>query len=177
MKTIILSLSLAMAGCAVETSTPETTATAIDEVTMENATVVVEPRAGSIAAERGALLKCIAVQETCDPKGKHCCDGSQCAGILYKTCQTCNEAPQAQNSLCAAKGGNQCCGGSKNNFVGVHFESNVAICLRDGDCKTTCTRDSECASGEGCFRVEAGSQCCGGEGKGICGMVANANND
>lgn len=115
---------------------------------------------------------CLETGAACGAKSGACCSGTECAGVLEKSCQNCDAPATVAGDLCSTAGGSQCCGGSKNNFVGVTFTGAKAVCLRDGDCGTACSADSDCTGARVCIRVQAGSQCCGGEAKGICALLA-----
>lgn len=115
---------------------------------------------------------CLESGAACGPKVGACCGGTECAGVLEKSCQSCDKPATIAGELCSTAGGSQCCGGSKNNFVGVTINGAASVCLRDGDCGTTCDANSDCVGGRVCIRVQAGSQCCGGEAKGICALLA-----
>ena len=120
----------------------------------------------------GACEICAELGDPCESGVDVCCTdevaGAQCArGVAsYFTCQDCDLAPTAVGAFCA--GGNQCCGGSPNCFVGVRVENDAPVCLSSGNC-SGCTQDSECPNGDLCIKGGPAAGCCDSFGNTLCG--------
>lgn len=115
-------------------------------------------------------LVCPSRGTSCSTPAGTACDTADCnltcaGGLnLTRTCQDCNAPPTAAGAYCQDTPGNQCCGGSPGNFVGVRVSDNQPRCYTTGTCRppgTPCTTDADCGGTLECVKAAANCGCTG----------------